>query len=410
MAVATIVLTERGTYMTEPRGSVYIDTDLARKAGESKVLSFMDIDGTTSSYLEEPTDNEIEARREIRELLETHGGYVLTTARTPELCMSERVLAASREAGFTRLDPKCHMEDGVRVYRPLSMIRKYAHLTDPDAIHSIGEGIWIKRDEAFCPDLDFYARHKVTKEEWKSGVRLLLDVVDVDYMIRGGFSKLEDPDGHKNGLVDVQEVACRFEITAKPGVDGIAWKKLVKERLHSHRATKTESLSRISWSIEFIDESVPDKGRYQLYIVPHRRLTKEGAFNHILRGVSAATNIPTERFTTLSAGDRMPDLRAGLFGGHGRGFFILAGGSVLTEYLVGAKKGQDFAGQKLDSIVKRLRPVEGRPGWYTFYMFGMRWPRVVIIADEAVKGGKTDAESVLEVIKQINGNLSYAPA
>jgi hypothetical protein len=138
--------------------------------------------------------------------------------------------------------------------------------------------------------------------------------------------------------------------------------------------------------------------------VPHKRLTKEGAFNHVLRRVAHATGIPTEEFTTLSAGDRMPDLRAGLFGGN-RGFFILAGGSVLTDYLVGSKRGQDFAGQSLAAIVRRLIPVEGRKGWYLFYMFGMTHPRVVIIADEAVKGGKTDAESVLEVVKQINGDL-----
>jgi len=393
--------------MIETRGSVYADTVLARKAGESRVLSFMDIDGTTSSYLDEPTDAEIEARREIREILETYGGYVLTTARTPELCMSEGVLAASREAGFTRLDPKCYVENGVRVYRPLSMIRKYAHLTDPDAIHSIGEGIWVKRDGAFCPDLEFYARYKVAREEWKRGVRLLLDVVDADNVIRGGFSKLEDPDSHKNGVVDVQEVACRFEVVAKPGVDGVAWKKLVKERLHRYRTNKFEvSLARISRSIELIDEST--ESRFQLYLVPHKRLTKEGAFNHILRNVSAATRIPTEDFTTLSAGDRIPDFKAGLFGGN-RGFFILAGGSVLTEYLVGSKKGQDFAGQKLGSIVRRLRPT-GRKGWYLFKMFGMTHERVVIIADEAVKGDKTDAESVLEVVKQINGDLEPAPA
>lgn len=396
-------------------GSAYLDTALARKAGESGVISLMDVDGTTASYKEHPSDSELEARREIRSILETHGGYVITTARTPELCMSESALMASREAGFTRLNPKCHVgEGGVREYRPLSTILKYAHLDDPDAIHSIGEGVWVKRGNAFYRDTAYYERYKVVKEEWKRGVRHLLDHVDLDNQIRGGFSKLEDPASHERGDTDVQEVECRFEITTKSGIseaEGAAWKKLVKERLHYYRNNTTElSLARISRSIEFIDESVPSKGRYQLYIVPHKRLTKEGAFNHILRSVGAATNIPTERFTTLSAGDRMPDLRAGLFGGRGRGFFILAGGSVLTEYLVGEKRGQDFAGQNLSSIVKRLTPVSGRPGWYTFYMFGMLCPRVVVIADEAVKGGKTDAESVLEVIKQINGNLLAGPA
>lgn len=367
----------------------------------------MDVDGTTASYSDCPSDEELDARREIREILETYGGYVLTTARTPELCMSEGMLAASREVGFTRLDPKCYTENGRRVYRPLCTIRKYAHLTDPDAIHSIGEGIWVKRDAAYYPDSKFYARHKIDKETWKQSVRLLLDDVDADGVIRDGFSKLEDPDNHKNGLVDVQEVECRFEITAKPGVDGLAWKNLVRERLHRYRASSTEpSLARISRSIEFIDESNPAKGRYQLYLVPHRRLTKEGAFNHMLGQVSAASGVPAGEFTTLSAGDRMPDLRAGLFGGSSnRGFFILAGGSVLTDYLIGGKKGQDFAGQSLRSIVKRLRPVEGRKGWYSFYMCGMSHPRVVVIADEAVKGGKTDAESVLEAVKQINGDL-----
>lgn len=383
----------------------YAHTDLAEKAGRSRLISFLDIDGTLSSYSDHPPDAELEARREIREILETYGGYVLTTARTPELCMSEGALAASRKAGFSRLEPKCSTENGRRVCRPLSTMRKYAHLADPDAIHSIGEGIWIRRNGAYYPDKEYYARYKVEREHWKRSVRLLLEYVDADNLIRGGFSHLEEPDNYKNGLADVQEVECRFEITAKPGVDGCEWKKLVRERIRRYRAcTKEASLARIARSIEFIDESNPVKGRYQLYLVPHKRLTKEGAFNHVLRRVAHATGIPTEEFTTLSAGDRMPDLRAGLFGGN-RGFFILAGGSVLTDYLVGSKRGQDFAGQSLAAIVRRLIPVEGRKGWYLFYMFGMTHPRVVIIADEAVKGGKTDAESVLEVVKQINGDL-----
>lgn len=395
--------------MLEQGGSVY--ADLARKAVHSGGAIFlMDVDGTTASYLEDPPDSELEARREIREIAETHGAYILTTARTPELCMSESMLMASREAGFTRLNPKCYVENGVRVYRPLSTIRKYAHLDDPDAINSIGEGIWVKQDGVFRRDKSYYERYKVTNEEWKRGIRLLLDAVDPDNLIRGGFSKLEDPSSHEKGAVDVQEVECRFELVAKPGVDGVAWKKLVRERLRHYRSDKAEvSLAQISRSIELIDESVPSKDRYQLYIVPHKRLTKEGAFNHILRQISLQSGVPTAEFTTVSAGDRMPDLKAGLFGGN-CGFFILAGGSVLTEYLVGDKKGQDFAGQNLSSIVRRLTPIEGKKGWYLFKMPGMSHKRVVIIADEAVKGGKTDAESVLEAIKQINGGLLQASA
>ncbi|HEY4502042.1 MAG TPA: hypothetical protein VJJ20_03185 [Candidatus Paceibacterota bacterium] len=393
--------------MSKALVGIYPNSGLVAKAREERLLSFMDVDGTTASYSDNPSDQEIEARREIREILETHGGYVLTTARTPELCMSERVLRASRQAGFSRLDPKCYIENGVREYRPLSMIRKYAHLTDPDAIHSIGVGIWIKHEDAFCLDMEFYARYQVERQKWKSGVRSLIDMVDEDRLIRDGFSELEDPDNHKNGVVDVQELECRFEITAKPGIDGLAWKKLVRERLQGLRGT-AHPLARIARSIEFIDESNPARGRYQLYLVPHKRLTKEGAFNHILRQVSQASGIPTSEFITFSSGDRMPDLKAGLFGGN-RGYFVLPGGSILTEYLVGGKKGQDFAGQSLKSIVRRLKPLD-KKGWYLFKMLGMTHPRVVVIADEAVRGDKTDAESILAVLKEINGDLQTAPA
>lgn len=393
---------EMGGGMSEASAGIYAGSDLVAKAGQDpKLLSFMDIDGTTASYSDNPSDQEIEARREIREILETYGGYVLTTARTPELCMSERVLQASRQAGFTRLDPKCYIENGTHEYRPLSMIRKYAYLNDPDAIHSIGEGAWIKREDAFYLDAEFYERYQVERQKWKSDMRNLIEYVDEDWLIRDGFSKLEDPDSHKNGLVDVQELECRFEITAKPGVDGPGWKKLVRERLRGLCGT-AHPLASVSQSIGFIDESVPPE-RYQLYLVPHKRLTKEGAFNHILRQVSRASGVPTNEFITLSSGDRIPDLKAGLFGGN-KGYFILPGGSVLTEYLVGSKKGQDFAGQSLKSIVRRLKPL-GKKGWYRFWMLGMSYPRIVIIADEAVRGGKTDAESILAVLKDINGNL-----
>lgn len=381
-------------------GGVYGESTLVQKAAKHRVLSFMDIDGTTASYADNPTDEEIDARAGIREILEDHGGYVLSTARTPELCMSERCLEASREAGFTRLDPRCHTENGARVYRPLSMIRKYAQLTDPDAIHSVGEGIWIKRGRAYHPDLEFYVRRGVAKEGWKSDMRRLFEVVDADGAIRSDFSILEDPDSHASGLVDVQEIECRYELVAKPGVDGPAWKKFVKQRIHALRETN-HPLARIARSVHFIDESNPAKGRYQLYLVPHRRLTKEGALNHMLHQVSLASGIPTREFVTVCAGDRMPDLRAGLFGGYdAKGIFILAGGSVLTEYLVGDKRGQDFAGHPLGSIVRRLRP-NSKKGWYHFHMHGMPTERVVIVADEAVGGGKTDAESILGVLEQV---------
>lgn len=381
--------------------TIYRGSPLALHAIPDLHLSFLDIDGTIASYSEQPSKAELEARREIREVLDKEGGVVFSTMRTPELCMSEDAFRKSQVAGFNRQEPHCHVDEHKkRCYKPLEELLKYTHNLDPHAISNVGTGIWIYKDGAYHPDLEFFSWYGVDNQQWKKNVMLLLENVDPDRALRSTFSDLEDPDNYNNGVVDVGPLECRFELKFKGSdyKEGVLWKEFVRQRLQASWRSGNP-LAKVAGSIELVDESNPAKGRFQLYLVP-RRHTKEAAFNHILRQVCSEVGTSPKHFTTLSAGDTMTDLKAGLFSGFNcRGYFVLAGGSRLTEYLIGSKKGEPFAGKSITSISRRLKPT-GKKGWYTFYMYGMLTPRIVIIADEAVKGDKTDAESVLEVIKQ----------
>ncbi len=371
---------------------------LLQKAQETQTLAFVDVDGTIAGYSEAPTQAEIDARAGTREILDEETGLTLSTMRTPELCMSEGVYEASKRAGFNRQAPLCFVDKDQRLYKPLNTILKYTHNLDPHCISNPGTGIWVYKDGAYYHDKSFFVQKKIDDQKWRANVEALLEVVDSDCAIRRTFSKLEDPNSYANGATDVETLACRFELRYTHPEGGEQWKTFVKERVNSLRGT-THPLASIAHSIEIVDESVPVTGRYQLYLVP-RRLTKEGASNHILRSVSEESGIPTHKFTMITFGDRMPDLKAGLMGGGDAvGFFLLAGGSPLTEYLVGDKRGQDFAGQSLKSIVRRLKPMDNK-GFYLFNMYGMPRPRIVVIADQAFSGTK-DAESVYEFLKLI---------
>lgn len=378
--------------------SVYAGSDLVTQAVEHRTLSFVDVDGTIAGYAEEPSWKEIEARREIREILDKETGLTLSTMRTPELCMSERAYEASCAVGFERKRPNCHRDTaGNRlVYKSLTSLLRYTHNLDPDCISNPGTGIWVRCDGAYRQDRTFFDRHQIDCAKWRADVDKLLQEVDPDRAIRNTFSSLEDPASYESGSADVETLACRYELRFK-GIEGAAgWKEFVWDRLHS--LPTNHPLSKVAQRIDIIDESVPVLNRTQIYLVPHRRFTKEGATNHIVSMVSQVSGIPTQELTTITIGDRMPDLKAGLMSGYNtRGFFVLAGGSPLTEYLVGDKKGEAFAGQSLKSIVRRLKPL-GRKGFYTFQMFGMPSLRVVVICDEAFPG-MTDAESVYQFLK-----------
>ncbi len=380
--------------------SVFKDSLLLAKAVETRTLSFVDVDGTIAGYDEVPSPSEIECRAGIRDILDKDTALTLSTMRTPELCMSEETYEASKLAGFGRQAPNCFVENARRSYRPLNTLLKYTHNLDPHCISNPGTGIWVYKNGAYHQDRTFFVRKNIEYEKWRSGVEKLLEAVDLDWAIRDTFSKLEDPNSFKNGDIDVETLECRFELRYTKPEGGPAWKAFVKERIYSMWG-KPHPLSRVARSIEIIDESVPLTGRYQLYLVP-RRLTKEGTTNHILHAVGQESGIPTREFVTLTFGDRMSDLKAGLVGGYDSvGFFFLAGGSPLTEYLIGNRKGEDFAGQSLKSIVRRLKPLEYK-GFYLFQMYGMPRPRFVVIADEAF-AGKKDAESVYLFLKMVSG-------
>ena len=224
---------------------VFEDSDLVRQVRETGTMSFIDVDGTIAGYQESPSRQEIEARKEIREILDTETGVTLSTMRTPEVCMSEELYLASRACGFNRKRARCYVDKrtGRRVYRALDTLPKYTHNLDPHCISNPGTGVWVRRCGAYHQDRSFVRRYRGDYARWRSDVASLLEVVDRDYAIRQTFSTLECSTNYPDGVTDVEVREYCYELRFNYREGGEEWKKFVWGRLHSLPRTHPSHVS-----------------------------------------------------------------------------------------------------------------------------------------------------------------------
>lgn len=358
----------------------------------SGFCSFNDVDGTTASYFEVPPKAEIEARKEVFDFAHRQGGHVLSTLRASEMCMDEHYLEASIGCGLGRLPPLCAKKDGHCIYAPLSSLERFKFNYNPHAINSVGVGIVVEQGGAYHHDLAFQHKlHPHVGERWRDRALKLVDTLDHDGLLRGSFAPIEDIENYHAGKTDVAPLDYRIQLQYEGG-DGIGWKNDIKQRINQLRHERHSAAS-FARAIRWIDESRPHKQRYMLYLVP-KYGTKEHGVTQVYRSIVAELEVDPGDIMVVVTGDTMTDLRAGIFGApEAPGFFVLAGGSPLTDYLVGSKSGEPFAGESLESIRRRMKP-NSKKGFYYVQMPGMPFARVVVVADQAFPG-KSDAESIL---------------
>lgn len=366
-------------------------------AASGGCFSAQDIDGTTASYAEAPPESELAAREETDAIAHELGGVMFNTLRATEMCMSETLLKVSPE--INRLPPLCLKEGNRRIYAPIESLERFKFNHSPHAIHSVGVGIAVENDGAYHIDGVFEKKLHKDATRWRDRAFSLLPVLDPDESL--GLTRdlpaIEFVENYHAGLADVTPLDYRIQLQ-HVGMDGEAWKAAVRKRLNELRMGKGPAAA-TARTVRLVDESNPRLGRYVLYMVPFNG-TKEKALSHVAHQLCWVHDCHISALQLCIAGDTMTDLWAGLYGANGApGIFALAGGSRLTDYLVGDKKGQRFAGEWLASVSRRL-VANSRKGFYYIQLPCMVLPRVVVILDEAFPG-TTDAQSVANFYKYI---------
>lgn len=382
------------------------NSPLFKKVRATGRLAIFDLDGTCTG--------DPEAKKQLRALAEQKQyAEVFGSARTFELMVSEdvRQMSVGEHSPLHRPQPKCGLREGKRTYQPLEDVPLFQNLLNPDAVISFGIGNFIRlKDGTYVLDEEYDRllglRH--WGNDWRTITTIFLEKIDPDGKFRKALVPLDQDGAYEKGIVDVAPLPYRigFEFS---GPEGFELKCELKERVlqavmagrYFHNGRMIPG-SHIAAGLAVVDESHPEKGRYMSYLLP-RNGTKEKAYNRLLKQTLLLSGKRNSEVELFIAGDTMTDFRAGCYVGWTqkgpavKGTFLLAGGSRLSEYLVGRKKGERFAGELLDWEIKRFERAEkaNHPG---VYYFRAPWSgsefRRIIIADEAFPGTR-EVESVL---------------
>lgn len=374
--------------------AVYSASDLAIKVRQTGQLAIFDLDGT---YTGPP-----EVRKSMRRIAQEKGfGEVFGSARTPELMITEEYRQVSLEnAGLRRPPPLCGEIKGSRKrrYQPLETVPLCEHLLNPDAVISFGVGNFVRAKGVYHWDEEY---DRTLGYDWRSIVLSFLQMrVDPTGEMLQHLVPLDNEENYPQKLIDVAPLPHRigFQFFGPNGLERkLELKRRITELQKCGQVVRNGVVipgSPIAASIMMVDESHPEASRYTLYLVP-RQGTKEKAYNRLLRQTIAASGKRNDEIELFIAGDTLTDFKAGCYLGWWRkqqavrGTFLLAGGSRLSEYLVGKKRGELFAGESLKRMVNRFKKAEktNHPGVYRFMA---PWSggefRRIIIADEAFPG------------------------
>ncbi len=381
-----------------------------QKLRTTKTIVGLDMDDTIATDRDDPSDEQLEFRRLIRELLRSKGVVeVAQSMRTWELMLSSKAYNASPQIQQVRKVPKYAVvgtPQGLRQqYGTIEGFRRFDYCLDWDAILVPGNGIALRVGNEYIVDWEWdhilnhgYGLGTFSPRPWRKSVR---DFITGLYpKIEMFFAPMESEDNYHQGYCDVLTLQYRIQLDFL-GADGFDQKEEFKRLLAAARDT-----SQIARRIKTIDESNPAKDKYTLYLVPWRG-RKESLLNRYIKKASEASGSPTEQLTLVLAGDTLTDLRAGLYGGgDAHVSFFLPCNSRLTPYLaelLTAKKppalwAQSFAGESLTRLCKYLIPTN-KKGEYLFTVpTRHKRPNRFIFGLEA-HPGKVGAEGVLAFLE-----------
>lgn len=365
--------------------SLYDGSKLINDIRTTQHLSCFDIDGTLTGGSEG-------ALEEVRTRAERAGALVFSTARTPELCWSSSAYEASRLNGFNRPEPRIPKNElGKRYFKPLELQEEFNNLLDPDAVLSLGTGIWLRTDEGYTEDKS-YAAKLTAFPDWRRAALDLLQYIDEGDVVRF-LSKIDHPHMYETRDIDVSILPFRIKLEF-PTLEA---KLAVGDRI-AEVAKSYHALSSIARNIECVDESNLEQDRYILYLLP-LSAPKEKSLQHFLSNIHTVSDVPPSDISLLLTGDTLTDMKAGcLAGADTQGTFILVGGSQLATLFDGSYP-EAFAGVSMQWLWNSLQETE-RPGFFIFKQ-NNTIPRIIVVGDLAYPGTK-GPETILEYMKEHN--------
>ncbi|KND47205.1 MAG: hypothetical protein AB199_02130 [Parcubacteria bacterium C7867-004] len=361
-------------------------------------VAVCDVDGTLMTS--HPIPSEIRAANRVRNFFDARGTFMVATAQTPEMLMSETLYLASVAAGFTRPVPLLgKREDGSRNYIAPETIACRRSFTDPDVIMSMGTGSY-SRNGRTGPYIESGSLR--SHLGWREAAYKMFALADLPSKDDPSafLAAIESEQNYRDGKTDVFPLPYRFQFEFCDPIVSLeenkrrmsAVKEFIGEMADSYRwasesdritdAQREELIGEfkpIMDSILIVDESRPSDNRLQFYMMPPEA-SKENLIEFELAKLAGSGTIEH----LLIAGDMPPDLRAGCLAGTAtHAVFVLAGGSPLVPYLSQSSNlfGIDYGSVSLQWIRDRLRPTN-REGFVEF-MADNRPPRTIVLGELA---------------------------
>lgn len=362
-------------------------------------LAVSDIDGTIMTR--HPTASEIRSAEKSRAFYDRYGTFTAATAQTAEMLMSSTAYDASVARGFTRPKPLLRRgSDGIYTYVPPESLRERRAFTDPELIMSMGTGCYRRRaDGSYTGHKHFHDR---LGRNWRRGALRLLTIISesgVGDLVKR-LSSIEFEENYRFGKTDVFPLEYRIQLEfADPELtpaQNEQAKNQAKWRIQAavHEIENVLKLSGISCeyradtlkkyedvldNLIVVDESRPEKNRFQIYLMPKLAPKDKMIDDGLIRLTKGETIKHLDIF-----GDMPPDLKAGCFAGRAEhATFVLVGGSPLTEYFVRSSNRyrQEYAGEDLSWMRNHLIPTD-QPGVELFCAPNAK-PRRIILGDVA---------------------------
>ncbi len=362
-----------------------------------------DLDGTfMRKDMVGDTPSEIAAATSVRSYFEK-GTFMVATAQTAEMPMSEAAYRASVELGFDRPPPLLKKVDGRYAYVAPESIPCRKPFTDPDVIMSIGTGSHVR-----LPNGGYFEEPTSKKllggDGWRPATLKLFEITGegVGIDILKYRAPIEYEELYYRGETNVFPLKFRIQLefadpnlTPEQNADLNTRVKmhtfLVMEEIKRYPNIKSISNAEIEGilmevgdvlgNLHIGDESRPPQNHFQSYYTP------EGATKRAMADVQLARLAGDNLIERLFlAGDMPPDLDMGCNSGRGLAkfsAFSLAGGSPLVANLWRGSNtfGMPYGDVDLGWIRDHLVPT-GRDGFELFKEDG--YPdRLIVVGDIA---------------------------
>jgi hypothetical protein len=342
----------------------------------------VDVDGTAAPHgdsLVPPSDQQVEDMRINREMSESDGAYAQNTLRPIEMAFDEATHKAMEELGFERPPTLWGIDDNkLRVYIKPDNLPQCAHILRPHIFHSVGTGTWVRCGEVYIRDGKPY-------NGWRSSTwGLIQNMMAFDDQIKLRLGRGEDKTEYDNGLVNCSPPSERITLI---GQTSEAVQAFV-QRLERLKRSGFVAARRVS----IHEEHRPEDRDYRLHLGPPES-SKQVGFDRMVLAPCQLIGKSTSHIKARVSGDSKADIEWMLFHGYdAKVKALIAGGSPTTDYIIGHKRGQPYAGESFEWLARKLRP-EGRKGHFLFKPSETQPDRLVIFGDWAY-GDKQNTASV----------------